>query len=153
MEWLKAYLRYCYVGKPLILGEFGHSRKAIIAEWNRSNVEASIGLASGWMPWQLHNPKGMGDRVTQVSGLVEDDFSTETEWGRVFKSLKRELMLDSRAGIARNSHTPLSFSLDQRRLLTGRCEQRHGAGIAYFKELEEIVRLGGANVRFIEARP
>jgi hypothetical protein len=130
LEWLKAYLRYNYVGKPLILGEFGHSRKAIIAEWNRSNVEASIGLASGWMPWQLHNPKGMGDHVTQVSGLVEDDFVTETEWGHVFKSLKRELMLDNRAGIARNPHTPHSMSLDQRRLLTGSCEHRHGSGIA-----------------------
>ncbi len=148
MEWLKAYLRYCYVGKPLILGEFGHGNKEIMAEWNRLNVESSIGLVSGWMPWALHNTKGMGDHVTRVSGLVEDDFKTETEWGTVFKSLKRELMLDSREGIARNPEDTISFELDMKKMLCGSCERKHGNGVAYFSELEEIVRLGGAKIKF-----
>jgi len=130
MEWLKAYLRYCYVGKPLIFGEFGHGNPDIMAKWNKLNVESSIGLVSGWMPWQLHNTKGMGDHVTKVSGLVEDDFKTLTEWGKLFKTLKRDLMLEGRKGC-------------------GSCEETFNNHVVYFSELEEMVELGGANLKFV----
>ena len=148
MEWLKAYLRYCYVGKPLIFGEFGHGNPKIMAEWNKLNVESSIGLVSGWMPWQLHNTKGMGDHVTKVSGLVEDDFETLTEWGKLFKTLKSDLMLDGREGIARNPNDKIKFELDMKKILCGSCEETFNDHVVYFSELEKMVELGGANLKF-----
>ena len=148
MEYLKAYLRYCYVGKPLILGEFGHGRAEVMADWNRLNIESSIGLASGWMPWQLHNTQGMGDHVTQVSGLVEEDFTTLTEWGRTFQSLKQKLDLNNPAQLARKDNDTVVFELDMRKFLTGAAENEPHSGYAYFDELETMVKIGGEKLRF-----
>jgi hypothetical protein len=119
-----------------------------MADWNRLNIESSIGLASGWMPWQLHNTQGMGDHVTQVSGLVEEDFTTLTEWGRTFQSLKQKLDLNNPAQLARKDNDTVVFELDMRKFLTGAAENEPHSKYAYFDELETMVKIGGEKLWF-----
>lgn len=56
-------------------------------------------------------------------------------------------MLNSRAGIARDDNTPVTITLDRRKLLYGELED-HGGATA--KEVKDIIRVGGRNVRFTE---
>jgi len=149
MEKLKGQMRYLYTGKPLILGEFSTMAKEEVPRVNKLIIESTIGLVSGWTPWAFHNP-GVGDSLTTAGGLVENDMTTVTEWGKTFRNLKQDLMLNSRAGIARDTNTPVTITLDRRKLLCGKLEH-HGGATA--KEVKDIVRAGGRNVRFTEKRP
>lgn len=146
MEKLKGQMRYLYTGKPLILGEFSTMAKEEVPRVNKLIIESTIGLVSGWTPWAFHNP-GVGDSLTTAGGLVENDMTTVTEWGKTFRNLKQDLMLNSRAGIARDTNTPVTIELDRRKLLCGKLED-HGGATA--KEVKDIVRAGGRNVRFTE---
>jgi hypothetical protein len=146
MEKLKGQMRYLYTGKPLILGEFSTMAKEEVPRVNKLIIESTIGLVSGWTPWAFHNP-GIGDSLTTSGGLVENDMTTVTEWGKTFRNLKKELMLNSRAGISRDNNTPITITLDRRKLLCGKLED-HGGTTA--KEMKAVIRAGGRNVRFKE---
>jgi len=148
MELLKATMRYDYAGKPLIFGEFSYGNKDKVIEMNKMMIESTIGLVSGWIPWAFHNP-GMGDSLTAVGGLVENDFETVTDWGKTFRGLKRKLMLDSRKGIARDNYDPVYIKLDRRKVLCGSFDNEQG-NAAYPEELIKIMRTGGRKVRFTE---
>lgn len=85
-------------GKPVVVAEFGwygggqptfgkhaFATEEQQAQWGRKLVEATAGLASGWLNWGFHDHPQAGD-VTQLTGLLSAGGELKA-WGREFKKL------------------------------------------------------------------
>ena len=88
------------VGKPVVLAEFGwygggqltidQGRHPAATEeqqagWNRHLIEATAGLAVGWLNWGFYDQPEARD-VSQLTGLLTADGKTKA-WGREFQKL------------------------------------------------------------------
>lgn len=86
--------------RPVVLAEFGWygggqltinngrhppASETDQADWCRSVVNLSAGLASGWLNWGLYDQPEARD-VSQLTGLLTADGKTKA-WGRAFHSL------------------------------------------------------------------
>jgi endo-1,4-beta-mannosidase len=69
------------------------------ARWCRRAVEATAGLATGWLNWGFHDHPESHD-VSQLTGLLKADGSIKA-WGREFSALSRRL-----GGMSMDSKTP-----------------------------------------------
>ncbi len=108
LDYLRSVLAYCQLGKPVVLGEYGwygggapqnhpHLSEQQQADWLSAEIEASRGLANGWLSWPFADTPTSRD-ISLYAGLVKDDFAVKV-WGRKFRQyagdvsrLKREVL-------------------------------------------------------------
>ena len=105
LAYLEAVVReVAQAGKPVVVAEFGWygggrptldqgrhapATEAQQARWCRQVVEATQGLACGWLNWGLYDHPGAGD-VTELIGLLAADGRTKA-WGTEFHRLSADL--------------------------------------------------------------
>jgi hypothetical protein len=109
LSYLQAVLAYCHVGKPVVLGEYGwygggapqhhpHLTEQQQAQWLSAEIEASGGLASGWLSWPFADTPESGD-ISKFGGLVRSDLAPKA-WGRKFKELAADVTRLKRPPVA-----------------------------------------------------
>jgi len=95
LDYLRAVLAWCHVGKPVVLGEFGwygggapqnhpFLSEQQQADWIAAEIEATRGLADGWLSWPFADTPSSRD-ISLYSGLVKPDMTLKA-WGRTFQS-------------------------------------------------------------------
>ena len=112
IDYLRAVLAYCHVGqpatadkpttagKPVVLGEYGwygggapqhhpFLTEQQQADWLSGEIEASRGLADGWLSWPFADTPGSTD-ISLYAGLVKEDLSVKA-WGRKFAEFTKDL--------------------------------------------------------------
>lgn len=100
LDYLRAVLAYCHTGKPVVLGEYGwygggaaqgqpYLTEGQQADWIIAEIEASRGLAVGWLSWPLADTPESTD-MSIFGGLVKADLSVKI-WGQKFKTFAASL--------------------------------------------------------------
>ena len=98
--YLQAVLAYCHAGKPVVLGEYGWYGGGAVgnqpflteeqqARWISAEIEASRGLAVGWLSWPFADTPQSTD-MSLFGGLVKSDLTIKA-WGRKFKEFAANL--------------------------------------------------------------
>jgi len=123
LRYAQLWLRYCYVGKPVVLEEFNFIEDN--ATWCRRLVEATREDASGWMVWTFQNYPNT-DNITEVCGLIDEERKL-TEWGHLF----REMAPEVKSWKLRRRPATRTVTLPERWLLTSG---------QYRRETDEIIR-------------
>lgn len=98
-HYLQAVVNYCYVGKPVIIEEYGwygggemngkYYPESYQSEWNTNVVQSTLGLASGWIVWAYADTPTSTD-LTKFGGLYNIKGELK-EWGKSFKSLSEKI--------------------------------------------------------------
>ena len=94
LSYLQAFLAYCHVGKPVVLGEFGwygggapqkhpYLTEEQQAKWISAEIEVSLSLADGWLSWPFADSPSSTD-ISLFAGLVKSDLTVKA-WGQRFK--------------------------------------------------------------------
>jgi endo-1,4-beta-mannosidase len=100
LNYLRAALAYCHTGKPVVLGEYGwygggaaqghpYLTEDQQARWISAEIEASRGLAAGWLSWPFADTPTSTD-MSIFGGLVRADLTIKP-WGEKFKTLAANL--------------------------------------------------------------
>ena len=100
LRYLKGVLAYCQLGKPVVLGEYGwygggapqhhpFLSEQQQADWLSAEIEASRGLADGWLSWPFADTPSSRD-ISLYAGLVKEDLTLK-EWGRKFGEYAEDL--------------------------------------------------------------
>ena len=98
--YLQAVLAYCHAGKPVVLGEYGWYGGGAVgnqpflteeqqARWISAEIEASRGLAVGWLSWPFADTPQSTD-MSLFGGLVKSDLTVKP-WGRKFATYAANL--------------------------------------------------------------
>ncbi len=97
-QYLQAVANYCYVGKPVVLEEFGwhgggeidgkYRTEDYQSNWNTNAVLSTIGLVSGWLVWAFSDTPTSTD-LTKYGGLYNINGDLK-EWGKSFSRFSRE---------------------------------------------------------------
>lgn len=94
---LMMWLRYCYVGQPIMIGEFGWYGGGPVdsyaaertqedqATWSRAVVESSIGNTTAWATWPAYDSPSATD-ISKHGGLFDIDGNLK-KWGEAFREL------------------------------------------------------------------
>lgn len=128
LRYLHAVLRYCDVGLPVVLEEFGwygggavqdmpYRDDEFCAEWNRRVVESTRGQAAGWLAWPYADVPAATD-CSKFGGLI-DAGGRLKPWGREFRRMAAGLDAPApavRGGIALDRMAALTAA-DPRPLL------------------------------------
>lgn len=94
LNYLKAVLAYCRLGKPVVVGEYGwygggapqnhpFLSEQQQADWLSAELEASRGLADGWLSWPFADTPSSTD-ISLYAGVVKEDLTLKV-WGRKFR--------------------------------------------------------------------
>ncbi|MFD0713063.1 beta-galactosidase [Paenibacillus sp. GCM10027626] len=100
------WLRYSYVGKPIMIGEFGWYGGGSVdtnaaersqeeqAEWCKALIEASIGNSTAWATWPVYDTPDATD-ISKFGGLFDADGKMKV-WGSVFGQLSQQELVKPR---------------------------------------------------------
>ena len=127
LKYLRDWLLFCDLSRPVVLEEFGWYGGGGINEhqpyrspedqldWNRALMEETIGLASGWLNWPFADTPCSTD-ISKFSGIVTSDFR-QKPWGEAFFAYAKELCRERTP--FKKERVQLSYSEDElHRLLT-----------------------------------
>ena len=127
MPWIRsaeAFIRYSYVGKPVILEEFNWgltprreqvndpNATELIARWNKTLIEHSMNSASGWLLWAFQDAATARD-ISKASGFVDSEGNLKP-WGREFIKLAKSLK-DKKL---KRKPADITMELDEKSLVT-----------------------------------
>ena len=98
--YLQAVLAYCHAGKPVVLGEYGWYGGGAVrnqpflteeqqSNWISAEIEASRGLAGGWLSWPFADTPQSTD-MSLFGGLVKSDLTIKP-WGQRFRAYAANL--------------------------------------------------------------
>jgi len=98
---LEAFIRFSYVGKPVLLEEFNFGLTPrgkrisdpdtlmLIARWNKAVIEHTINCASGWLSWPFQDTTTATD-ISNAGGLIDSKDAVKP-WGKAFGDLARSI--------------------------------------------------------------
>lgn len=127
-QYLQAVVNFCYVGKPVVLEEFGwhgggefdgkFRTEQYQSDWNTHVVRSTMDLVSGWLVWAFSDTPESTD-LTKYGGLYNAEGHLK-EWGKSFSSLSSELA--SLKKLVRSERFK-DVTLDEMSVLTGDVRQ------------------------------
>ncbi len=103
-DWIhsaEAFVRYSYVGKPVILEEFNWgltprqehledpNNAELIARWNKTLIQQTTDSASGWLLWAFQDAASARD-ISNAGGFLDAEGNLKP-WGREFVKLAKSL--------------------------------------------------------------